>query len=109
MKDNSFERAMNQIVGQAEAEQERELQLQRRRQLFGRIRKVSLLVCLTGGLAAAFCYRAPLQDFVSSKMGNLTKSEATPATTTTGAATASIAKAQANASLTDKIIDEASK
>jgi hypothetical protein len=109
MKDNSFERAMNQIVGQAEAEQERELQLQRRRQLLERIRKISLLVCLTGGLAATFCYRAPIQDFVSSKLGSITKSTATTSTTPTGAATVSIAKAHANASLTDKVINDASK
>jgi hypothetical protein len=106
MKDNSFEQAMNQIVNQAKAEEQRELQEQHRQMLYARVRKVLIVGFVLAGLATAYAYRAPIQEYVVSKMPAGTQSETnTPA----GGAQVTISKAAENASVRDRIVDEVSK
>lgn len=112
MKDNSFERAMNQIVNQAEAEQQAELHAQRRAILFGRVRRVALLLGILAVAGIAFYYRDQVNHFVSDKFAAITGKSAkdgqNPASTTGGAASATVAKAQANAAVRDQIVDQVS-
>jgi hypothetical protein len=112
MKDNSFERAMNQIVNQAEAEQQQQLRAQHRAVIFGRVRRTAFLLGVLAATGVAFYCRDQVSQFVSDKVAGITgksdgaeKSKMTPA----GAASTSVAKAQANASIRDQVVDEVSK
>lgn len=64
----SFGDAMSKIASQAKAQQLLELRDQRRREIRDRISKVIGFLVVTGLLGAAYYYRAPLQEFVSSKL-----------------------------------------
>jgi hypothetical protein len=112
MKDNSFERAMNQIVSQAEAEQQQELRAQRRAMLFGRVRRAASLLGVLAVTGVAFYYRDQVGHYASDKFASITgtsegadKSNTTP----TVAASTSVAKAQKNAAIRDQVINEVSK
>ena len=59
---------MSKIVGEAEVLQQQEIRDQRRRQIFGRVRGIFVGLFLLTILVTAFCYRAPLQEFVTSKL-----------------------------------------
>lgn len=106
MKDNSFERVMNQIVNQAEAEQQREIRDFQRRLTLNRVRRVALLMSVVSGLAAAYIYRSPISNYVSAKLPAVTQSQNN---SSTGAASATIAKAADNANTRDQIVEEVSK
>lgn len=102
MKDNSFAMAMSKIVGEAEAGQQREIRDQRRRQLLGRVCGVFVFLFVATVLLTAFCYRAPLQDFIFSKPGG----KPSPAA---GQTSAALKTAQDNASTRDQIVDQTAK
>lgn len=117
MKDNSFDRAMNQIVGQAEAEQQQELRHARRNQLLGRVRTGVKWALVAGVLVTLFCYRVELQAFVSEKLQHKSKMAAVmegsadsgSSSESKGGAKSSISKAADNANVRDQIVDEVSK
>jgi hypothetical protein len=112
MKDNSFERAMNQIVNQAEAEQLAELHARRRAIMLGRVRRVALLVGILAVTGVAFYYHQQVNHFVSDKFAALTGKSSTDAqneaSAPNGAAAATVAKAQANAAVRDQVINQVS-
>lgn len=103
MKNNSFEMAMNKIVGQAEAERQQEITTQKRRETFGRIRQAAVGLFFVAALAVAFCCRAELQAtftaFITPK----------PAAPPAGQASAALSGAQQNAATRDSVIAEISK
>ena len=102
MKDNSFDRAMQQIVGQAEAEKLHEIKMQKRAAILGRVRSVFyVLLLLTVGVFA-FNYREQIQAQMFPK-----KVKATVAGS--GQTAASLNAAQQNADTRDKVIAEITK
>jgi hypothetical protein len=116
MKDNSFERAMSQIVGQAEAEHQLEVRHARRSQLMIRIRSGVKFALVAAVIVTAFCYRVELQAFVSDKLQHKSKlaaimdgSQTGSDGKTQGGASSSISKAADNASIRDQIVDEVAK
>src|SRR5258706_4925258 len=54
MKNNSFDRAMGQIVAQAEAEREQEIKARQRAEWFGRVRNAFILLFITTVLIFAY-------------------------------------------------------
>jgi uncharacterized protein YfaA (DUF2138 family) len=60
MKDNSFEKAMNKIVGQHEAEQQAEIRAQKRSKIFSQVRGAVVFLALAGVLAVTYIYRDQL-------------------------------------------------
>ena len=110
MKDNSFDRAMSQIVNQAHAEQARELQNQRRQLLYGKVRGAFLLLLGAALLVTGFCYREQLQGYVTAKLNVKTakagQANGSNSETPQGAASGTISKAADNAAKRDAIIDE---
>lgn len=113
MKDNSFERAMSQIVGQAEAEQQLAMRHARRAQLMGRVRTGVKYGLVAAVLVTAFCYRVELQAFVSEKLQHKSKlaavMEGGSEENSQGGVKSSINKAADNASIRDQIVDEVAK
>lgn len=115
MKDNSFERAMSQIVGQAEAEQQQELRRARKNQLLGRVRTGVKWAVVAGVFAAIFCHRVELQAFVSEKlqhkspMAAVLDGSSSDSRDSKGGVKSDISKAAANANVRDQIVDEVSK
>jgi len=110
MKDNSFERAMSQIVGEAEAEHQTALRHERNALLLGRVRTGVKFGLVAAVFVTAFCYRVELQSFVTEKLQHKSKLAAVMGTDTDGkpqgGATGNISKAADNASKRDQIIDE---
>ena len=70
MKDNSFDSAMDKIVGQALAEQQRELLAQQRRMEFAKYRTIGW--SLAGAVALIFVatHEAELQRLVTTKLNS---------------------------------------
>lgn len=113
MKDNSFERAMSQIVGQAEAEQQLAMRQARRAQLMGRIRTGVKFGLAAAVIVTAFCYRVELQAFVSDKLQHKSKlasvMEDSSGGNSQGGVKSNINKAADNANIRDQIVDEVAK
>ena len=114
MKDNSFERAMNQIVGEAQAEQQREARNAKRQEMMQRVRTSLKFVVLGAVLGTAFFYRSELQAFVSSKlehkpsMGGVLGNGGS-GDTNQAPVSSTLSKASENAAIRDQIVDETSK
>lgn len=103
MKDSSFTNAMNQIVGQAEAERNEELRLQKRAALrakiFGHIRGVLILLFTAALLVGGYNYRDKLTNLFASK----------PKPVLNAQGSASLNAAEQNAATRDSVIAEVTK
>jgi len=116
MKDNSFEKAMNKIVGQHEAEQQAEIRAQKRSKIFSQIRGAVVFLALAGVLAVTYIYRDQLSSMILPKPAPLPVVAGADADATNAAPanpqgqTASVLKtAQQNAATRDAIIDSIAK
>jgi galactokinase/mevalonate kinase-like predicted kinase len=77
MKNNSFDTAMEKIVGQAHAEQQRELAAQARRKEFAKMKTIAWSASGAVLLVLALCHLSELQNLVTNQ---LAKKPATSAT-----------------------------
>lgn len=115
MKDNSFENAMNKIVGQHQAEQQAEVRAQKRSKVFGQVRGFVVFLALASVLVVAYNFRAQLSAMILPKPALLpaasTDADGTNAAPATpqGQTTSVIKTAQQNASTRDAIIDSIAK
>jgi hypothetical protein len=67
MKDNSFENAMNKIVGQHEAIQQAELRAEKRAMIFGRIKAAFIFLAIATALFMTYSYRDELSGAILPK------------------------------------------
>ncbi len=117
MKDKSFEKAMNQIVGQHEAEQQEELRAEKRSRLFEQVRAVVVFLTIASMLVVTYNYRDALTTMILPKPTALFSITSTDGTNGVAAApntpqgqTANVLKAaQQNAATRDAIIDSIAK
>jgi hypothetical protein len=128
MKDNSFENAMNKIVGQHEAEIKQQARAEKRAIIFGRVRGVFIFLIFASLLVAAYNYRAQLTALIVPKhsakhtalfevitnangeiVTNTLSEEAAAPATTEGKTAAAVNAAQQNATTRDAIIDSIAK
>ena len=104
MKNNSFDTAMDKIVGQAHAEQQRELATQARRKEFAKMKTIAWSASGAVLLVLALCHLSELQNLVTNQ---LAKKPVTSATSATG--NAQIDQIQQAADKRDAIVGEITK
>jgi len=106
MKNNSFDNAMDKIVGQALAEQQRELLAQQRRMEFAKYRTIGW--SLAGAVVLIFVatHQAELQRLVTTKLSS--KPTISP-TAISGATASQLDQIQQGAAKRDAILDEITK
>lgn len=102
MKDNSFENAMNKIVGQHEAEKQEEIRAEKRAVIFGRVRSIFVFLAIATVLVVAYNYREKLTDLIKGK-------PVATADTAEGQTSATLKTAQQNAATRDSVIDSIAK
>jgi hypothetical protein len=133
MKDNSFENAMNKIVGQHEAEIKQQARTEKRARIIGRVQSAFLCLLAVGILAALYNYRDQVKDLIIPKHSSILATTATVTTieivtnadgeiitnvmtqtaaaqsTPMGKSAAALNAAQQNAATRDAIIDSIAK
>jgi len=116
MKNNAFDRAMGQIVAQAEAERQQEVKTQKRAEWFGRVRTAFLYLFIATVLIFAYNFHDKIGDLVATVMPNkaaagmagTSGTNSVPATPT-GKAAAALEGAAKNAAIRDSLIDSLAK
>ena len=116
MKDNSFENAMNKIVGQHEAVQRAEVRAQKRSEIFDRVRAVFIFLFIAAVLVVAYNFRDQLKDLIMPKHAVVTAEVTTNAdgtfttnSTPEGKTVSIVNAAQQNAATRDAVIDQIAK
>ena len=117
MKDNSFEKAMNKIVGQHEAEQQAEIRAHKRSEIFGKVRGVVLFLALGSVLVMTYNFRNELTAMILPKPAPVfstagadgTNATASAPNTPQGQTASALKTAQQNAATRDAIIDSIAK
>ena len=133
MKDNSFETAMNKIVGQHEAEIKQQARAEKRARIIGRVQSAFLCLLAVGILAALYNYRDQIKDVIIPKhssaltaattvttleivtnadgeiITNVTTQTVAAPATPMGKTAAALNSAQQNAATRDAIIDSIAK
>ncbi|HEV2693546.1 MAG TPA: hypothetical protein VG347_11680 [Verrucomicrobiae bacterium] len=117
MKNNSFDRAMGQIVAQAEAERVQELKLQQRAMWFGRVRTAFLYLFIVTVLIFGYQFRDKIGQVVATVMparvttalsGSSNGTNGAPAEPA-GKAALALEGAAKNAAARDSLIDSLAK
>ena len=120
MKNSSFDRAMGQIVAQAEAERVQEIKAQQRAEWFGRVRTAFLYLFIATILIFAYNFHDKIGQLVATVMpakataglslsGTNGVAETGTATAPTGKAAIALQGAAQNAAVRDSLIDQLSK
>jgi len=120
MKDNSFDRAMGQIVAQAEAERQQEVKSLQRAEWFGRVRTAFVYLFIATVLIFAYNFHDKIGDLVATVMPTKATAGIASATGTNGVtgtaseppaakAAVGIQGAQQNAAVRDSLIDSLAK
>ncbi len=115
MKDNSFDRAMNKIVGQHEAEQKAELRARRRADMFSRVRAVIIFLFFAAILVVTYNFRDQLVGMIGPKpmsdavTGTESGTNGSGNNTPQGQTVSVVNTAKQNAATRDAIIDQVSK
>ena len=132
MKDNSFENAMNKIVGQHEAEIKQQARAEKRARIISRVQSAFLCLLAIGILAALYNYRDQIKDVIIPKhsavaatttvttvdivtnadgeiVTNVTTQTVAAPATPMGKTAAALNSAQQNAATRDAIIDSIAK
>ena len=115
MKNNAFDRAMGQIVAQAEAERQQEVKSQKRAEWFGRVRTAFVYLFIATVLIFAYNFHDKLGDLVATVMPNKAgaviagTNSVSGSTTTSGKAAVALEGAAKNAAIRDSLIDSLAK
>jgi len=116
MKNNSFDRAMGQIVAQAEAERAQEVKAQQRAEWFGRVRTAFVYLFIATVLIFAYNFHDKIGDLVATAMPSRAAAAMTGTNGVSGAsgepsgkAAVALQGAQQNAAIRDSLIDSLSK
>lgn len=116
MKDNSFDRAMGQIVAQAEAERQQEIKAAQRAEWFGRVRTAFLYLFIATVLIFGYNFHARIGDLLATVLPAKANSTLAAtggtngvATTTSGKAAVALEGAAKNAAVRDALIDSLAK
>jgi hypothetical protein len=78
MSNNAFDRALTQIVAEAEVQSQAEQHAQARRQTLAKVRRVASYLVLTTLLACGFLYRQELRTLVAPMFDKALASNTTP-------------------------------
>ncbi len=103
MKNNSFDLAMDKIVGQAHAEQARELKVQQRQKEMAKIRNIGLSLAGAAVLAVVLYNGAALQSLMEDKLASKKP------VAVNGATSDQLDKIQQTAEKRDAIVSEITK
>ncbi|MBW8863960.1 MAG: hypothetical protein JF609_03370 [Verrucomicrobia bacterium] len=110
MKNSSFDRAMGQIVAQAEAEREQEIKARQRAEWFGRVRNAFILLFI----ATVLIFACNFHDRIGELVATVMPSKAAAGTTSdskepSGKAAVALQGAEQNAAVRDQLIDSLAK